>query len=488
MKKRLLFILIPLLLFYGLPSEAAEKEVRTWQDETIYYINIDRFNNNDFSIDQDVEANDPNKYHGGDFQGIIDRLDYIKDMGFTTISLSSIFDNEDDGYHGNWTKDFQTIEEHFGSLEKFKELVNEAHKKDMKVLIDFNANHVGPNHPWLKDPEKKSWFHTEQNTNLETSWVDGLPDLAQENPDVQNYLIDTAKYWVEETDIDGYRLENVEYVPVEFWQEFTSSLKQVKKDFYLLGDLRSENETVISKYKDAGMDVYFNYSINKELREAFVQPDQTLTIGDVTPVVGFMDNNHMHRFTRDSIEINQHPGPRWRLALTYLYTTPGAPFVFYGSEIALDGGEEPDNLRQMDFRTDKELIDYITSIANVRQQLPSLRKGDMEVLYAKDGMTVYKREYYGEVSVVAINNTTKSQSAIISSSELEDNKELRGFLGEDLVRSENGEYHIILDREEAEIYLLAEKTGLNIPFIVATAGVVVLFIGFLFLLKRKARK
>ncbi|RTR31498.1 alpha-amlyase [Robertmurraya yapensis] len=488
MKKRLLFILIPLLLFYGLPSEAAEKEVRTWQDETIYYINIDRFNNNDFSIDQDVEANDPNKYHGGDFQGIIDRLDYIKDMGFTTISLSSIFDNEDDGYHGNWTKDFQAIEEHFGSLEKFKELVTEAHKKDMKVLVDFNANHVGPNHPWLKDAEKKDWFHPEQNTNLETSWVEGLPDLAQENPDVQNYLIDTAKYWIEETDIDGYRLENVEYVPVAFWQEFTSSLKQVKKDFYLLGDLRSENESIISKYEDAGMDVFFNYSINKELRAAFVQPDQPLSIDHSRPVAGFMDNNHMHRFTRDSIEINQHPGPRWRLALTYLYTTPGVPFVFYGSEIALDGGEEPDNLRQMDFRTDKELIEFITSIASVRQQLPSLRKGEMEVLYAKDGMTVYKREHNGEISVVAINNTTKSQSVTISSSELEDDKELRGLLNDDMVRSENGEYHIILDREEAEIYLLAEKTGLNIPFIVATAGVVVLFIGFLFLLKRKARK
>ncbi|MDA6963127.1 hypothetical protein OSM87_26010, partial [Escherichia coli] len=82
-----------------------------------------------------------------------------------------------------------------------------------------------------------------------------------------------------------------------------------------------------------------------------------------------------------AVKNNQHPGPRWKLALTYLYTTPGVPIVYYGSEIALNGEEEPNNRKIMDFRTDKELIDFITKLGELRQQLPSLSKGTMEVLY-----------------------------------------------------------------------------------------------------------
>jgi glycosidase len=507
MKKRILFILIPLLLFYGLPIGAVEKEDRSWQDESIYYITIDRFNNSDFSIDYDVNAEDPERYHGGDFEGILVRLDYIKDMGFTTIGLSSILDNEKDGYHGYWTQDFYKTEEHFGSIDKFKELVQEAHKRDMRIIVDLNVNHVGQNHPWLSESDKKEWFHPEQeitNENdaeqLETGWVEGLPDLAQENPEVSSYLIDAAKWWIEETDIDGYRLDAVEHVPVDFWKEFANEIKETKDDFFLLGDVRSDNDAVIQKYQEAGIDGFFDYGTNGELRTAFSKPDQSLEQASMYTeqnrekyenpyfLSRFMDNQYTQRFTRDTVVLNEHPGPRWKLALTYLYTTPGIPFVYYGSEIALDGGEEPDNQRQMDFRTDKELVDYITSIAKVREQYPSLSRGSYELLHEENGMIVYKREYDGETTVVALNNTTKSQEVTLSASVLEDDMELRGVLNGDLVRSDDGNYPIILDRDETEIYLLAEKTGLNIPFVAGTASVVILFIGFLFLLKRRAKK
>lgn len=449
MKKGFILLFILLLLFSGVSSGAAQKE-RSWQDESIYYITVDRFNNSDFNIDFDVDANDPDRYHGGDFQGIIDRLDYIKDLGFTAIGLSSIFDNEDDGYHGYWIKDYFNTEEHFGSIEKFRELVKQAHNRELKVIIDFVV----------------------------------VPSIDK------NTIIDAAKWWVAETDIDGYRLDSTEPVSAEIWQELTKEIKQVDGDFFLLGDIREDSQDII-KYQDAGMDGFFNYSLNEELRVAFSKPDTSLDsvakYDNDFFQANFMDNQHTHRFTRDTISINEHPGPRWKLALTYLYTTPGIPFVFYGSEIALDGGEEPDNQRQMDFRTDKELIEYITNIAKVRRQLPSLTRGSYEVLHEENGMIVYKREYEGETTVVALNNTTKSQSVTIST-ELEDNKELRGLLNSDLVRSEEGKYKIIIDRDEAEVYLLAEKTGLNIPFIVVTAGVVILFLGFLFLAVRRSKK
>ena len=188
------------------------------------------------------------------------------------------------------------------------------------------------------------------------------------------------------------------------------------------------------------------------------------------------------------IEKNEHPGPRWRQALTFLYTTPGTPIVLYGSEIALDGGAPPDNDRQMNFRTDPELIEYITKIGDIRSQLPALTRGEMKVLYEKDGFAVYKRKYEDQISVVAINSTTKTQTVTVRAKELVDDMELRGVLNGDLVRSDNGEYVITMGRDESEIYLLQEKTGINMTFIVATASVPILFGVFLYLVYIKSRK
>ena len=134
----------------------------------------------------DVNTQDPLAYNGGDFQGVMDKLDYLKDMGFTAIRLTSIFDNSAGGYHGYWVNDFYKPEEHFGSLKTFKKLVNEAHNRDMKVIIDFVTNNVSKEHPWVNDTTKQNWFNEKQ----EISDSDALPDLNQDNPEVKNYLIE----------------------------------------------------------------------------------------------------------------------------------------------------------------------------------------------------------------------------------------------------------------------------------------------------------
>src|SRR6478735_4725973 len=138
MKKKTCTVLLFLVLFFNiLPVGAVEKDERKWQDETVYFLMVDRFNNSDQTNDNGVDINDPNGRHGGDFQGIINQLDYIKDMGFTAISLTPIFANEDGGYHGYWVNDFYKTDEHFGSNDLFNKLVDEAHKRDMKVILDF---------------------------------------------------------------------------------------------------------------------------------------------------------------------------------------------------------------------------------------------------------------------------------------------------------------------------------------------------------------
>ena len=501
MKKRVCMVLFFLVLFSNtLAVGAAEKEEHKWQDETVYSLMIDRFNNSDQTNDIGVDINDPNGYHGGDFQGIIDQLDYIKEMGFTAISLTPIFANEDGGYHGYWVNDFYQTDEHFGSNDLFNKLVDEAHKRDMKVILDFVSGDVGPNHPWVNDPTKKDWFREGQKEVNEESIT--LPKLNHENPEVKQYLIDAAKWWIKESDIDGYLLDSTEDVSTGFWIDFSKEVKSVKKDFILLGEITTDDPVKMASYAETGIDGFVDFPLNEELRKVFPKPDQSFgelfkrlgqneELGLNSYLMGtFMDNHHTVRFTRDMVENNEHPGPRWKQSLTYLYTTPGIPIVYYGSEIALDGGNSPDNRRQMNFRTDKELIDFMAKLSRVRSQLPSLTRGKMELLYEQDGMAVYKREYQEETSVVAINNTTETQTVAIPAEKLTasaDHKELRGMLNGDLVRDKDKQYTMTIDRDESEIYVLSKKSGINLFYLISLGVVLLSFFVFLILVSKRSR-
>jgi glycosidase len=506
--KRMMVILIAVFLLSSLPANAAvKKETRQWQDETVYSIMVDRFNNGNTKNDVDVNTQDPLAYNGGDFQGIIDKLDYIKDMGFTTIRLTSIFDNTTGGYHGYWVNDFYKTDEHFGSLKTFQKLVQEAHNRELKVIIDFVSNNVSAEHPWLKDTTKQNWFHEKQDSNdgnnqqeIENGWVNGLPDLDQGNPEVTKYLIDAAIWWINKTDIDGYSLPEVNHVPVSFWGDFSKEVKKEKENFLLMGVMSNNQPNDLAKYENAGIDSFFDYPHSENLRNVFEKTNQSFTtlysdterdktgISSSDLMVNFFDNENTTRFTSDIVENKHFPGSRWKTALTYLYSTPGIPVVFYGSEIALNGGEIPDNHRQMNFRTEKELIDFITKLGELRNQLPSLSRGTMEMLYDRNGMAVYKRVYQGETVIIAINNTSESQNVTLTAEQLEGGKELRGLLMGDLVRSKDNQYSLIIDRDEAEIYVLAEKSGINLPLVGSIAAVYLLVMIFLFLIWKKGKK
>lgn len=496
-------ILIPLLLFYAQPVGAVEKEDRKWQDESIYFLMVDRFDNGDFKNDYHVNVKDPESFHGGDFQGIIKKLDYIKDMGFSAIWLTPIFDNEENGYHGYWVKDFYNTEEHFGTIDEFKMLVEEIHKRNMKVIMDFPINHVGTKHEWVKDPAKNDWFNTQASPiqqDVGNEWLNGLPSLNHDNPEVQDYLLDAAKWWIDETNIDGYYLDEIDAVSKKFLSDFVQQSKAAKKDFYLLGEVRSNDPHFISEYEETGMDGFLDFPLTETLRPAFDQVDQSLTELNTRKdelmstyknpyLMGtLLDDHKLVRYTRDMVEQNQHPGPRWKLALTYLYTSPGIPIVYYGSEIALDGGLGPDNHKQMDFRTDKDLIDYITTLGELRNNLPSLTRGEMKLIAEENGVLAFKRTYQDETTVIVINNSSESRNIAIHADELADDKELRGLLTNDLVKSNDHQYNIFIDREEAEIYVLSQKSGINMPYVVATVIVWGAFIAFIIAVWRRSKK
>ncbi|MEC2077535.1 alpha-amylase family glycosyl hydrolase [Metabacillus fastidiosus] len=439
MSKRLSqLLLIPFLLFYASQVSAAEKEEQYIEDEIIYSLMVDRFNNGDTSNDGDgINYNDPKGYHGGDIEGIIRKLDYIQTMGFTAISLSPIF--ESDSFDGSSVHDLKKVDKHFGTIDDIKRLVSEAHTRDMKIILQFITN----------------------------------------NKDEQ-YIIETAKWWIEQTDIDGYYLKDTEKFSSQFWSKFSKEMKTLKRNFILIGDAEREN---------SGNDLFLNDSFYKEASNVFSKPNQSIKslldqeIDSLSAT--FIDNEDEIRFTRKAIENKFHPGPRIRMALAYMYTAPGVPIIYYGTEIALDGGEAPDNLKMMDFQTGEELIQYIEKLAKVRHSLPVLAKGNIELLYEKNGMAIYKRTYRKESVIVALNNTTETQKVMISNEEIAENKELRGLLTGDIFHEENGYYEFILDRELAEVYEIKEQTGPNWPLISVFILVPGLFLLFLIIAKRR---
>ncbi|RWR14549.1 alpha-amylase family glycosyl hydrolase [Siminovitchia fortis] len=499
-KKSLVFLLIPFLLFSAAFSASADKkEERLWEDEIVYSLMVDRFNNGDNSNDEGVDLSDPaNKFQGGDFRGIIQKLDYLKDMGFTTIMLSPVFKNEENGFHGEWVNDFYETDPHFGTVDELRELVNEAHNKDMKIMFEFVTTHVGQNHPWTKDPSKKDWFKTEA-MDSDNKWLNGLPQLDLNNREVQRYLIDAAKWWIGETGVDGFSLSGIDQAPIEFWEDFSAAVKEQNDHFYLTGTA-SEGTEDLKKYQEAGIAGVVDSALTKPLRDSYsiidvsskslmdVWEKNSAVYPDPQSLGALFDDRNSTRYTKDMVDKKQYPGARWKLALFYLYTQPEVPVVFYGTEIAVNGDLPPDNVPVMNFRADEELMEFIGRVGIIRQEQKALSRGDMELLYEKDGMLVFKREYEGETVVVAINNTTKDQTVVIPSEKIENDKELRGLFASDLVKSENGNYKIVVDREMMEVYKLADKAGYNVPFIFSIFAVFIVFGLFMYFAWKRGKK
>lgn len=480
-RRVLMLLLISFFLLDWTTLKAVAQEERTWQDEAIYFILVDRFNNGDTKNDSGVNTQDLKAYHGGDLQGVMKRLDYIQKMGFTSIWLTPVIDNEEGGYDGYSPRDFSKVDEHFGSLKDMQQLVEEAHKRKLKVIVDYPVSHMGAKRTAMI---KKDWYEREDANPLILNYT---------HPEVKKYFIDHAKWWVQQTNIDGFGLPEVYSVPQAFWNDFVREVKDVKKNFFFIGAGKQEN----ASYEQTGIDSFVHTAYQSNITDVFVKPNRS-----IAPLYGewqqsqemykhpytlgsFIDNQNTKRFVRVVKEQEQYPPARLKLALAYMYTSPGIPIMYYGTEIALDGGDVPDNRRLMDFKTDEKFFNYVTKLGELRHTLPALRRGTFELLYDKEGMSVFKRTYKDEVLIIAINNTTKTQKIHLTTEQLAENKELRGLLEQDLIRPTKDGYDIVLNREKANVYALVNNTGLNLSFIFALISVCVLFIVFLILAKRK---
>jgi neopullulanase len=361
--------------------------------DVLYLIMIDRFADGDPSNDAGIyDRKNKFYYHGGDLQGVIDHLPYLKDLGVTAIWLTPWYDNYDrlneielkedkpsTGFHGYNPQDFYRVEEHFGTYAKLREFVDVAHRNGIKIIQDQVMNHTGPYHPWVDDPPTPTWFNGTKAHHLKNSfqtWVlhdpraveslkretmegwflDFLPDLNQHDPEVSRYLIQNTLWWIGTTGLDGIRMDTWQYVPNSFWREWTSAVKREFPNFRVVGEVKDGDVVHTSFFQggrvrfdgiNSGLDSLLDFPLFYPIRHAFAEGKAI----DEIPKTLAKD----YLYTNPEILVTLlggHDDGRFmsekgatiaglKLANAFVLTTRGVPQLYYGDEIAMEGEDEP---------------------------------------------------------------------------------------------------------------------------------------------------
>lgn len=375
--------------------------VPSWVNKTIWYqIFPDRFNNKNHAIDpKNVSKWQTGKVtnkevYGGDLEGIIDKLDYLKSLGINGIYLTPI--NKSPSTHKYDTTDYEKIDEAFGDEETMKLLVKEAHKRDIKIMLDGVFNHSGEQFAKWQDVVKNgensryaNWFMVNEwpvKTTYEAvkegkyytfAFQEKMPKLNTNNKEVRDYFIGVCKKWVLEYDIDGLRLDVANEVSHTFCKELRRELKNIKPDIYILGEiwhdsinwLRGDEFDAVMNYPLAGSikDFWFDSSLTKEDFEYTINRCYTMYMQQNNDVLfNLLDSHDTIRLRSCVNNIDE-----FYQELTVLFTMPGSACIYYGTEIALEGGYDPDCRRCMPW-DDIESGKYDENIKTIKE-LISLR-------------------------------------------------------------------------------------------------------------------
>lgn len=411
---------------------AARLPQRDWRDEVMYFPLTDRFEDGDPTNNEGVDLNNPLAFHGGDLSGLRKRLPYIAETGGTTLWLSPIQDNtnlgvigdyKSAGYHGYWITDHEKVEEHQGTLEDVKEVVQEAKEQGMKVVADVVLNHVAPDHPWTRDPSKKDWFHTfggiqdyNNQWQVEQGDLGGLPDLNQENPAVYEYLLNNTAGWVKELDLDGVRLDAVKHVSKDFWKRFVPDLRERagKPDLFVLGEVLHGDVGYVADYQRNGIDYVFDIPMYYSMRDVFGNDSSCKELArrfgedskyaDATKLVTLLDNHDFPRFMTTAQGSEAERVQRLELALTCLMSMRGTPSLYYGTETAMEGGGDPDNRRMMDFNRHPEVRQHVEKLAEIRNRNEALRRGEQKEMWVDDQVYAFSRRMPDSEAITVLNN------------------------------------------------------------------------------------
>lgn len=479
------------MLLSFLPVQVSAEDTRQLPEEVMYYILVDRFDNGNFEIDEEVDIEDPKAFHGGDLPGIIKRLNHLQEIGVSTIILSPIMENAPGGYHGYWVEDYYSIEQSFGTMEDLNEVIEQAHERNIKVVLELPINYVSQTSSMA---ENEDWV-IEQEAEEGPEWLDNVVKLNHEVPEVQEELIRVAEFWMDETDIDGFQLHGVDQADPDFLKTLSEHIKEKDPKFYLIGDIFLTSEGTEQLTETTAIDAVANEEVKEALRDVFSEVDRPVTelyeawenSANQNGVL-YVDDMYSKRFTQQFMENGRNPLTVWSMALTFMYTAPGVPAIYQGSEQAMYGANAEEAQRLVQFSAgDPDLKEFYDRVANLKKQFPALSYGDFEYVGSSEAMSVFKRTYEGETVYIAINNSSTSQYVPIT--DLDSDLQLRGYLGDNLVReNERGEYRISLPRESADVFVVEENQGFNWGLIGFACGMILLFILFVIYLSVKEKK
>lgn len=391
-----------------------------WTEHAVFYqIFVDRFNIGNKESDKSYinckwgDIPNPKTFAGGDLKGITQKLDYIKSLGVNTIYLTPIFKSISN--HKYDISDYMEIDKQFGCNEDLKELVESAHSKGMRIMLDAVFNHCSDELTQFQDVKKKGrdseyydWFviHGDKPDSEAGNYemfaaCEYMPKFNTSNPKVQEYLCNIGCYYISEYDIDGWRLDVSDEVSHDFWRRFRKEIKAAKKDCIIVG----ENWHDASNYlKGDQYDSIMNYAFTKACLDYFATGDldakgvseklndllarNTDTVNSM--LLNLLDSHDTHRFFS---EVGKDRS-KMASALALLFIFPGMPCIFYGTEFFTEGGYDPDCRRCMDWKGYEEgkydeSVELIKLLANLRKEY---NLASMEtVVYAEGDILVVKR-------------------------------------------------------------------------------------------------
>ncbi|MCK4668471.1 alpha amylase N-terminal ig-like domain-containing protein, partial [Candidatus Dependentiae bacterium] len=484
-------------------------ETPDWVKEAIVYqIFPERFYNGDISNDplqdkrrpdgqawnisdsylEDWETGKPSwgNYFGGDLIGVEKKLSYIKELGITAIYFNPVFESLSN--HKYDTIDYYKIDDNFGSNEQFKNLVDKLHSMGVKVILDGVFNHTadefiqfedikkqGPKSKYYKWYNIKKWPFPENfsDKNKPADYYDcwwgfgDLPKLNTDNDEVKKLLLDVSEYWIKEMGIDGWRLDVPNEIPHPFWKEFRKVVKGANPEAYIVGEIwdnayawlkGDEFDAVMNyRFRTACIDFFAKRSIppsefHKRIMETMLDyPRQAYYV-----LLNLLDSHDTIRFLTEC----KGDKKRFKLAVFCQLTMPGTPMIYYGDELGMDGGKDPDNRKTMvwdESKQDRDMLEFYKKLIKLRKENPALSIGEFFPFYINDKTNIYSyvRKNDDDIFIIILNNTTNSNEVMFQINRLNpDTKTLLDLMNDNSHSINNGVVKISLKPNSGYIFKL----------------------------------
>ncbi len=393
-------------------------------------------------------------YKGGNLWGVIDKLDYLQDLGVNALYFTPIFRSASN--HRYHPQDYYAIDPLLGDREAFDLLLKTAHDKGFKVVLDGVFNHAsrgffffndilenGPNSPWLDWFKIQGWplsaYDGDRPANY-VSWIDyrALPQFNHNNPGVREYIMQVGEYWLRQG-IDGWRLDVPDCVKAPgFWEEFRERVKAVNPDAYIVGEIAVDaTQWLDGKQFDGVMNYPFARSttafivgdrLDKSTVPGFYKPYPAIDAAQYAQEINELLQRHPWEIELTQLNLlDSHDTARLlsmakgdrtavKLATLLLFTFPGTPNLFYGDEIGIEGGHDPDARKGFptEEKWDKETLAYHKQLIQIRKEYTALRTGEYQTLYAQGKVYIFARILGKEALIVAINNGEESTQINLS--------------------------------------------------------------------------